>query len=126
MGKNYKILIETNGSRAISKLPQKVIKIIDWKTPGSGEATSFYTENLKYITPEDEIKFVISDRKDYEWAKERIDEYDLTKKCKVLMSVVKDKIEPAEVCELILKDSLNVRFQLQLHKYIWPEDEKGR
>jgi 7-carboxy-7-deazaguanine synthase len=63
---------------------------------------------------------------DYEWCKERIEEYDLPNKCKILMSVVNGKHDPARLCEMIINDGLDVRFQLQLHKYIWPEDEKGR
>lgn len=126
MEKDYNILLETNGSLNIADLSPQVIKIMDWKTPGSGEGGSFDMENLKHLTPEDELKFVLSSPHDFQWAKARIDEYDLTQKCKVLMSVVKDKFDPAELCELILQANLNVRFQLQLHKYIWPEEEKGR
>ena len=123
---NYKILIETNGSQNISKLPIDVIKVIDWKTPGSGEENSFDIENLKYITKEDEIKFVLADCLDYEWCKDKISKHQLDSKCKVLMSVVKGEFGPAELCDAIVKDSLNVRFQLQLHKYIWPNYEKGK
>lgn len=123
---NYQILMETNGSQNIHQLPKEVIKILDWKTPGSGEENSFNTDNLNYISEKDEIKFVLSDACDYEWSKKQIIDNNLTARCKILMSVVKDKFDPAELCELILKDNLDVRFQLQLHKYIWPKDEKGR
>ena len=122
----YKVLLETNGSRNLEKVPADVVKIIDWKTPGSGEDDSFIIHNLDYLTSKDEIKFVIADSMDYQWSKDRINDHNLTDKCKVLMSVVNDKFEPAALCNLIIKDNLDVRFQLQLHKYIWPEDEKGR
>ncbi len=122
----YTILLETNGSRNLEKIPSEVIKIIDWKTPGSGEDDSFIIHNLDYLTAEDEIKFVISDNRDYQWSKDRISDHKLTDRCKVLMSVVKGNFAPKDLCELILKDNLNVRFQLQLHKYIWPKDAKGR
>ena len=123
---NYKILIETNGSQNITKLPKDVIKIVDWKTPGSNEENSFDISNLDNISLNDEIKFVISDRDDFNWCKGKIEKHNLTNKCKVLMSTVNGKLNPVELCEWILKDNLDVRFQLQLHKYIWPEDEKGR
>lgn len=123
---NYKILIETNGSQNISKLPKDVIKIVDWKVPGSKEENSFYIDNLKYLTKSDEIKFVITNSNDYQWSKEKISKYNLSEKYKVLMSVVKNNLNPAKLCQWIINDSLKVRFQLQLHKYIWPEDEKGR
>lgn len=122
----YKILIETNGSRNISQLPGDVIKIIDWKTPGSGEENSFKIQNLNYISESDEIKFVLASTRDYQWSKSQIEKYNLAEKCTVLMSVVNGKYDPAELCEAIIKDQLNVRFQLQIHKYIWPKDEKGR
>lgn len=126
LNRDYKILIETNGSQLIAKLPKNVIKILDWKTPGSGEENSFDIDNLKYLTIEDEIKFVLADCLDYQWSKDRINDYNLAKKCSVLMSVVKGKFDPAKLCESILKDNLPVRFQLQLHKYVWSNDEKGK
>ncbi len=124
--KKYKLLIETNGSKSIAQLPHDVIKIVDWKTPGSGEADSFNEDNLNYLTKKDEIKFVISGKDDYLWSKDKILRYELDQQSKILMSVVNGKMDPADLCDLILADKLNVRFQLQLHKYIWPEDEKGR
>ncbi len=122
----YTILLETNGSRNLEKIPSEVIKIIDWKTPGSGEDESFIIHNLDYLTGKDEIKFVISDNRDYQWSKDRMRDHKITDRCKVLMSPVKGKFAPEDLCELILKDNLNVRFQLQLHKYIWPKDKRGR
>lgn len=123
---NYKILIETNGSQNISELPKDVIKILDWKTPGSDEGSSFDISNLFHISINDEIKFVISDENDFHWSKDKIKKNDLSNKCNVLMSVVNGKLDPAKLCQWIIEYNLNVRFQLQLHKYIWPNDEKGR
>lgn len=122
----YNILVETNGSQSIENLPKKVIKIIDWKTPGSDVGNSFDINNLDFITKDDEIKFVVSNREDFLWCKDKIKQNNLTNICKVLMSTVNGKLDPAELCEWIIEENLDIKFQLQLHKYIWPNDEKGR
>ena len=82
-------------------------------------------ENISYIKDTDEIKFVIADKRDYNWAKEKIKKYNLTKKSKVLMSPAYKEIAPKKIVEWILKDNLDVRFQIQLHKEIWEPDKKG-
>jgi 7-carboxy-7-deazaguanine synthase len=81
--------------------------------------------NIEHLKSDDEVKFVIGSREDYEWAKQKIAEFKIADRCKVLMSVVFDKIKPAQVAEWVLVDKLNVRFQLQIHKYIWDPHARG-
>jgi len=121
----YKVLLETSGSLPIKNVPKRVINIIDFKCPSSKMMKKNLWENINYIKQNDEIKFVIENKEDYNWAKERITEYDLTEKCTVLMSPTYEKIEPKKIVEWILKDNLDVRFQIQLHKEIWDPNKKG-
>lgn len=129
---NYEVLLETNGSRSLKNVDTRVIKIMDIKTPGSGMDAANDWENLQWLTPRDEIKFVITDWKDYEWVKQIINRYPLIKKIQaVLLSPAHGKIEPLRLAERIISDRLhaivpNLRFQLQLHKYIWPSDTRGK
>ena len=122
--KKYRILLETNGSVNLQKVPAEVIKIVDVKCPGSGEGNSFLMENLKFLNPSDEIKFVLSDRNDYDWAKDFIKRYKLNGR-KILFSPVFGKVNPAELAKWILQDKLPVRMQLQLQKYIWNPKKRG-
>ncbi|MDD5529187.1 MAG: radical SAM protein [bacterium] len=119
LDRGYKLLLETNGSLPVNKIPQKAIKIIDIKCPGSGMQDKICWQNLKKLNPTDEIKFVISDYEDYKWAKFIIKKYGLLKHI-VLFSPVcgKNKKLATSISEWILKDNLNVRLQIQLHKYI--------
>ncbi len=121
----FKVLLETNGTVCLSKLDPRLIKIVDVKCPSSGHGGSFLMDNLRHITDDDEVKFVIADRKDYEYAKRFIDEClkDIT--LKVLFAPVASQLNPKELAEWILKDCLKVRLQIQMHKYVWP-DEPGR
>lgn len=121
----YDVLLETSGSLSIQEVPEKVVNIIDFKCPSSMMMKKNLWENISYIKDKDEVKFVIADKKDYNWAKEKIKQYNLTKKCTVLMSPAYDEIESKKIVEWILKDKLNVRFQIQLHKEIWEPDKKG-
>jgi len=122
---NYQILLETNGSLNIQKIPDYVIKIVDIKCPGSGEAGSFLIENLKYISKDkDEIKFVLSDKMDYEWAKKKIRQYNL-EDYKILFSTVFSKLSLDKLADWIISNRLQVRMQLQLHKYIWEPNKRG-
>ena len=121
----YKVLLETSGSLPIKDVPEKVINIIDFKCPSSKMMKKNLWENINYIKQNDEIKFVIGNKEDYNWAKERITEYDLTEKCAVLMSPTYEEIKSKEIVDWILKDNLDVRFQIQLHKEIWDSDKKG-
>lgn len=119
------VLIETNGSVALSGLDKRAVKIIDFKCPSSGHAGSFLMENLSLITPEDEIKFVVGNRDDYECAKKFLYEFVEDRTGKVLFAPVKPDLDPGLLAEWILKDGLKARLQIQLHKYIW-SDERGR
>lgn len=115
--RKYKVLIETNGSIDISKLSSKVIVIMDIKCPSSGMHDEMNWENIKKLKDEDEIKFVLQDSNDYLWAKNVIKKYRLSGK-KILISPVLDKLSPKKLSEWILKDGLNARLHLQLHKII--------
>lgn len=121
----YEVLLETGGSLNISKVDARVKRIVDIKCPGSMMEKKNYWKNVEYLRPADEIKFVIADREDYDWAKDVMSTYDLGKKCPVLMSVVFGVLEPIQLAEWILEDRLNVRFQLQMHKYIWSPEMRG-
>jgi 7-carboxy-7-deazaguanine synthase len=123
--KGYQILLETNGSISLKQVPEYVVKIVDVKTPGSGYENCFKMENLELINHEkDELKFVISNRNDYEWSKEFIEKNGL-KNYKILFSTVLDKLTPRLLTEWIVEDKLPVRMQLQMHKFIWNKDERG-
>jgi 7-carboxy-7-deazaguanine synthase len=122
---DYEILLETNGTIDLKKVPDYVIKIVDVKCPGSGEENSFLLENLEFINKEkDEIKFVLSDNFDYNWSKDFVMKYNLIN-YEILFSPILDKLEPQELAKWITEDKLPVRMQLQLHKLIWGKDRKG-
>lgn len=121
----YEVLLETGGSLPINDVDRRVKIILDLKCPSSGMLKKNYYENIRFLKKEDEVKFVIGTREDYEWAKDIIMKYSLTEKCEVLFSAVFDEIEPVTIVNWILEDKLNVRFQLQMHKFIWQPDRKG-
>lgn len=121
----YEVLLETGGSLPIKEIDPRVKIIMDLKCPSSGMTKKNYYENINYIKPGDELKFVIGSREDYEWSREIINNYKLTNKCSVLFSVVFGELEPVKLVEWILNDRLNVRFQLQMHKFIWEPTAKG-
>jgi len=121
----YKVLIETGGHMDISVIDHRVKRIMDIKCPASGESEKNYWQNLDFIKESDQIKFVISDRTDYEWAKDIIEKYELDKKCPLLMSPNFKKMNNKTLVKWILANQLNVRFQLQMQKYIWPPDQRG-
>ncbi len=121
----FSVLLETGGSLPVKDIDKRVKIILDLKCPSSGMLKKNYYENINNIKPEDEIKFVIGSREDYEWAKGMLVEYGLPSKCEVLFSTVFGKLEPVELVDWILKDNLKVRFQLQMHKFIWNPDTKG-
>ena len=122
---NYKILLETSGSLTIKNVPKEVTNIIDFKCPSSKMEKKNLWKNIDYIKPSDEVKFIIENREDYEWSKNVIKKFNLTEKCNVLLSPSYMKIEPKKITKWILSDNLNVRFQIQLHKEIWDDKEKG-
>jgi 7-carboxy-7-deazaguanine synthase len=121
----YMVMIETGGSLPIENIDRRVKIIMDLKTPSSGMMDKNFYENINHIKPGDEIKFVIGKRKDYEWAKEIINKYDLTNRATVLMSPVFDELKNIDLASWILEDKLKVRFQVQLHKYIWHPETRG-
>jgi len=122
----HEVLIETGGSLPIDNIDKRVKIIMDLKTPYSKMEKKNRYENIQYLKPTDEIKFVIGSREDYDWVKELLKKYDLLNKVEqVLFSPVFDKVENIELAEWILQDKLNVRFQLQMHKYIWHPETRG-
>jgi len=121
----YDVMLETSGSLPLDKVPSKVIKIIDFKCPSSKMEHKNLWEIIKDISCHDEIKFVIGNREDYDWAKEKIYEFKLNEICTILFSPVFDLINPKKIVEWILKDNIPVRFQLQMHKIIWDSNKLG-
>ena len=120
------ILIETSGAHDISGIDQRVHRIMDLKTPGSGEEERNRYENIIHLTARDEVKFVIGSREDYLWSKRKVAEFELTTRCgTVLFSPVFDRIEPRQIVEWLLEDNLQVRFQLQMHKFVWAPETQG-
>lgn len=121
----FDVMIETGGSLPIKDIDKRVMIIMDLKCPSSGMMKKNLYENIDFLKHTDEVKFVIGDREDYEWSKEQIKMYSLTEKSNVLFSVVFGKLDPVTLVNWIIKDNLNVRFQLQMHKYIWHPETKG-
>ncbi len=122
--RGYTVMIETGGHRDISVLDTQIVKILDIKCPASGESEKNLWHNLQYLSPQDEIKFVIADRQDYEWAKQIIHDYKL-ENYRLLLSPAHGILVPHQLVEWMLTDGLAARFQLQLHKYIWSADKRG-
>lgn len=121
----YEVLLETGGSLPIENVDERVKIILDLKCPSSGMMKKNLYENIGHLKPIDEVKFVIGSREDYEWCKKQIAKFKLIEKCEVLFSVVFGELEPVQLVNWITEDSLTVRFQLQMHKFIWAPDEKG-
>ena len=121
----YQVVIETGGSLSIQEIDQRVKVIMDLKCPSSKMADKNLYENINHLKQNDEVKFVIGNREDYDWSKNIINQYRLTEKCSVLFSNVFSELEPVQLAEWILKDNLNVRFQIQMHKYIWDPAKRG-
>ena len=115
----YEVCLETSGALDISEVDARVSRIVDLKAPGSGESAKNRWANLVLLTARDELKFVIKDRADYEWARQTIAEHRLDAICPLLFSPVQGEIDPTTLAEWILADRLPVRFQLQLHKLLW-------
>ena len=121
----YKVMLETGGSISLERVPKDVIKIMDLKCPGSGEQEKNNLDNLKLLAPHDEVKFVILDKKDYEWSRDIIKRHKINETAHILISPVFDKLELKEIVKWILKDRLPVRLQTQLHKIIWDKNTIG-
>ena len=121
----YAVSLETSGAIDVSRVDPRVMKVLDFKTPGSGESAKNRYQNLACLTAGDQIKFVICDRVDYDWARQQIREHRLADRCEVLFSPSNGQFAAAELADCILADGLPVRMQVQLHKILWG-DVAGR
>ena len=121
----YKVSLETSGALDIAAVDERVVKVMDLKTPASAESEKNLWSNLDHLSENDQIKFVICNESDYEWCKARMLEHKLEERCEVLLSPSQDELSPSVLADWILRDKLNVRFQVQLHKVLWG-DEAGR
>lgn len=121
----YETLLETGGSLPIRGVDQRVRRILDVKCPGSGMADHNLWENLEELRPTDEVKFVVRDRDDFDWALATIRQHELTARCPVLVSGVFGELPPAELARWVLDAGLDLRLQLQLHKFIWEPSLRG-
>lgn len=120
------VLLETGGHRSTERVPEPVVTILDVKCPGSGEADQMDWDNLNRLRPRDEIKFVVQDRADYDYARGVIDRFALAERAAAIhLSPVHGVMDPKTLSEWVLADRLPVRVQLQIHKYIWPPDTRG-
>lgn len=122
--KGYPVSLETSGSLDIGKVDSRVTKVMDLKPPDSGEMSKNRYSNIAHLSLKDEVKFVIKSRNDYDWAKMQIDQYQICEKAQVIISPCFGDIDEKELAEWIIKDNLPVRFQIQMHKILW-KDEQG-
>ena len=120
----YEVSLETSGAITLEGVDPRVVKVMDIKTPASGEAAKNRWENLALLDGKDQLKAVICSRDDYEWFRDIAEVHDLFERCEVLVSPSHTELKPRELAEWVLEDRLPVRFQLQLHKYLW-NDEPG-
>jgi 7-carboxy-7-deazaguanine synthase len=121
----YEVLLETSGERDITPVGSPVVRIVDIKCPSSGESQHIRWENLEHLRSTDEVKFVVADRADYDFAADVIARFDLVKHCTVLVGAVAGQLDSGKLAEWILEDGLNVRLQVQLHKILWPNATRG-
>ena len=121
----YTVLLETSGAVDIAPVDPRAHVILDVKCPGSGMTGRMHWPNLSQLAAKDEAKFVMADRADYDWAREILTQYDLASRCPVLFSPVFGTLDARQLAEWTLADRLPVRFQLQMHKYIWAPDMRG-
>jgi 7-carboxy-7-deazaguanine synthase len=121
----YSVSLETSGALDISAVDARVSKIMDLKAPGSGEVAKNLWDNLAHLTPRDELKLVLADEADYQWAREQLQMHRLVERCPVLFSPVQGSLKPTDLAEWVLRDKLAVRMQVQLHKVIWG-NQQGR
>ena len=119
----FEVSIETSGAMDVSAIDSRVVKVMDLKTPDSGELRRNRYENIHSLTENDQVKFVIAGRTDYDWAKMQVAQHQLDEKVEVLFSPVYEKLEPATLAQWILDDRLEVRMQVQLHKVLWGEKQ---
>ncbi|MEW6353073.1 MAG: 7-carboxy-7-deazaguanine synthase QueE [Pseudomonadota bacterium] len=121
----YEVSLETSGALDVSTVDARVVKIVDFKTPGSGEQEKNLYANVAHLLPHDQVKFVLCDRRDYEWAKDMLARHNLAARCEILFSPSYQQLKAADLANWILEDRLPVRLQIQLHKYLWG-DVPGR
>jgi len=121
----FSVSLETSGAMDISGVDERVSRVLDIKTPDSGELEKNIWSNIEVLTPHDQVKFVICSRKDYCWAVDIVSRYQLSERCLVLFSPSFHQVEASDLADWIIADKLKVRFQVQLHKYLW-QDEPGR
>lgn len=121
----YEVSLETSGALDVAAVDPRVVKVLDLKTPGSGEEARNRLENLAHLTPRDQIKFVICDRADYDWTRRMLAEHALAERCELLLSPAWGRQDPAQLAEWMLADGLPARLQVQLHKILWGE-ARGR
>lgn len=125
LDKGYVVSLETSGALDVSAVDPRVVKVMDFKTPSSGELSRNLYQNIEYLNQKDQVKFVIGNDEDYDWSKTLLTKYGLPNRCDILFSPVMGQQHPTELAEKILKDRLPVRFQLQLHKILW-DDAQGK
>ena len=124
--KGYQVSLETSGAMAVDKVNPKVAKILDLKTPASGELSKNLWENMDLLTAQDQVKFVIADKTDFDWSLSKVIEYDLVNRVgEVLFSPVHGSFDLADFAQLIIDSGMRIRMQLQLHKFVW-DDARGR
>jgi 7-carboxy-7-deazaguanine synthase len=122
----HTVLVETNGSLDIGKIPSACVRIVDVKCRGSGMESSFYMGNIGLLTSRDQVKFVISDSRDFDWSLDFIKSKNLLKRCTVIFSPNTNALKPKELAEWIIQTNVPVRLGLQLHKIIWGNDARGK
>ncbi|MGR8999095.1 MAG: 7-carboxy-7-deazaguanine synthase QueE [Gammaproteobacteria bacterium] len=121
----YFVSLETSGAIDVSAVDPRVVKVMDIKTPGSGESSKNLYQNIHHLNSKDQVKFVIGNDEDYAWSKAALSEHELPGRCEILFSPVMGQQDPTELAEKILQDRLPVRFQIQLHKLLW-DDAQGK
>jgi 7-carboxy-7-deazaguanine synthase len=115
----YQVSLETSGALDVAQVDPRVVKVMDLKTPGSGEMDKNRYDNLVHLQAHDQIKFVLCDRNDYLWARDKLTHHQLAARCDVLFSPSHEQLSPTDLADWILEDHLPVRLQIQLHKYLW-------
>ena len=125
LDRGYQVSLETSGALDVSGVDSRVVKVMDLKTPSSGEMHRNLYSNLGFLSSHDQIKFVIGNLEDYAWSKQQLTDHDLLSRCEILFSPVAETMPAKTLAESILADQLPVRFQIQLHKYLW-DDARGK
>ena len=125
LDKGFIVSLETSGAIDVSAVDPRAVKVMDLKTPSSGELSKNLYQNIHFLNPKDQVKFVIGNSEDYDWSKAALTEYELPGRCDILFSPVMGQQNPTELAEKILRDRLPVRFQIQLHKLLW-DDAPGK